>query len=142
MPIDFYTVENGKLIHYIRTGDCNRCGECCGIKNTITYSINTSFRDTSVDNAADRDLSSEDWSEWEGFSIFLAQGLWWYFKVIDVVENETPHLCASQDGETKLCKHWNEPEEFPAICRYWPFKQSDLEPFPNCGFEFIRQDEG
>jgi len=140
MPVDFYTVESGKLVHYIRTGHCNRCGECCGIKNTIIYSINTNFGDTSVDDAQDRDLPSEDWSEWEGYSIFRAQGLWWYFKVTDVVENETPQLCSMQDPETKLCSLWDNPDDFPAICRYWPFKQSDLDPFPNCGFEFIKQD--
>lgn len=139
MPVDFYTVENGELVHYIRTGDCNRCGECCGIKNTIAYSINTSFGETSVDDDQDRDVQSEDWSEWEGYTIFWAQRLWWYFKITKVVD--TPNQCGAQEPETKLCQMWDMPDEFPAICRYWPFRQSDLAQFQNCGFEFTRQDE-
>jgi len=136
MITDFYTVEDGKAVHYIRSGECNQCGECCGIKYQITYSINTSFGDTSAD--AEEDFREDDWSSWEGFTLFWAQGLWWYFKVTNVVPRETPSPCPYQDPETKLCKLWNDVDRFPAICRYWPFRESDLDQFPSCGFKFTR----
>ncbi len=141
MPVDFHTVENGKLVHYIRTGDCNRCGECCGIKNTITYQIEVNFGQSGTTAPITEDGKDDDWSELEGYTLFWTQHLWWYFKVVDVTVEDDQLPCSEQDQDTKLCNCWNSLDEFPAICRYWPFRKSDLEPFPNCGFEFIRQDE-
>jgi len=136
MPTDFYTIEGGKAVHYRRTGECNRCGECCGIKHTITYEINASFGASSVDDDPERDWKEDDWSSWEGYTLIWAQRLWWYFKVTCVTEKEDPTPCKAQDQETKLCTVWNDIDEFPAICRYWPFRKSDLEKFPNCGYKF------
>ena len=135
---DFYTIENGKAVHYERTGECNKCGECCGIKNTITYNLEVRFGKA---EAADpttlvTDWKEDDWSSWEGYTLLWAQGLWWYFKVLGVSQKEDPKSCGEQDPATMLCNCWNVVDEFPAICRYWPFRQSDLDEFPNCVFKF------
>ena len=129
-------VEDGKLVEYERTGRCNGCGECCGEKNTITYTVSVASGRLSLrPDKYEKYGSPEGWEEWEGYSIFWSQGLWWYFKVTDVKDREVPAPCSQQDPDTKLCSLWKL-DDWPAICRYWPFKSSDLEPFPKCGFSF------
>lgn len=134
---DFYTIENGKAVHYVRTGECNRCGDCCGIKNTITYNVEVHFGESAPDET--KDWKEEDWSAWEGYTLFYAQKLWWYFKVTEVSQKEDPQPCGQQDQDTQLCEQWDDVDKFPAICRYWPFRQSDLEQFPNCGYTFTKE---
>lgn len=131
---DFYTIENGKAVHYERTGECNKCGECCGIKNTISYNVEVRFGRSEEDKT--EDWKEDDWSAWEGYTLLWAQGLWWYFKVESVYQKEEPQPCGSQDSDTMLCNCWDDVDEFSAICRYWPFRQSDLDEFSNCGYTF------
>ena len=133
-----YIVEDGKLVEYERLGKCNLCGECCGGKNTITYNVEVRFAHKEVKDET-YDPSKEDWTGWEGYTLIWSQGLWWYFKVVDVTE-DAPHQCERQDAETKWCSLWKS-DDWPAVCRYWPFRPSDLEQFPNCGFSFRRIDE-
>ena len=126
-----YIVEEGKLVEYERLGECNQCGECCGGKNTITYQVQVQFGHHGTEDTYDP--FKEDWSKWEGFTLLWAQNLWWYFKATDYSNDPDP--CEWKDPETKLCLGWKT-EDWPAVCRYWPFRPSDLELFPNCGFDF------
>ena len=137
--MQLYIVEDGKLVEYERLGECNQCGECCGGKNTITYQVQVHYAsDRSGDDTYDP--FKEDWTEWDGYTLIWSQGLWWYFKVTDV-SDENPHACGWQDTETLLCTHWKM-DDWKAICRYWPFRPSDLESFPNCDFSFRRVKDG
>ena len=132
--MQLYIVEDGKLVEYERLGECNGCGECCGNDHSIIYRVQVHFahKETEDDNY---DPFKKDWTEWEGYTLIWSQGLWWFFKVIEVGKPNEP--CSCQDPETKLCSIWKT-EEWPAICRYWPFRPSDMEPFPNCSFSFRR----
>ena len=77
----------------------------------------------------------EDWSEREDWSIFLAQGMWWYFYIYDI--EDKPTYCECLDSNN-LCSIWMDDEEFKPICRYWPMHPSHIEKFEGCGFKFER----
>jgi Fe-S-cluster containining protein len=131
---DFYTVEQGHPVHYVRSGECNRCGACCGARSTIRYTVEVQVGSDEDAESGDS-WQAADWSAWGGYTLFWAQGLWWYVKVLSVEDDPNP--CRAQDTQTGLCTLWNT-DEFPAICRYWPFRSSDLDSFPQCGFSFER----
>ena len=134
-----YIVENGKLVRYERTGKCNMCGDCCGAKNTITYQIKSNFGNNTIEGKV-KEVSEDDWSEYEGYTVFWAQRLWWYFRILKITDPPTSGRCSEQDPETFQCKVWKDFDEFPVICRYWPFNPKDLEQFPNCSFKFIKEE--
>lgn len=128
----FWTVENGELVAYERTGECRRCGACC-YKHRITYTLEVDFASDPDEQESEEDF---DWSCREGYSMFRAQGAWWYIKIIAMGE---PHRCPYLTKDNK-CSMWQDPEEFRPICRYWPFHPTNLEKFPECGFKFERLD--
>jgi len=133
--MDFWTVEKGELVRYRRTGQCKQCGQCCYQKR-ITFSMAVGAATTTGEGTSQED---KDWSSREGWSIFYAQGIWWYFIVQEIAydaEKRCPKL-----SEELLCEEWMDPVEFRPICRYWPFHPSDLEMFPDCGFSFERMDD-
>ena len=123
-----YIVENGRLVAYERTGQCNHCGKCC--YKHIEFQITSQTFDPNYEPSADGDA---DWSEHEGFSILLAHGLWWYFKVNYVKDRDTACPMLRNGNE---CGEWMDAKRFRPICRYWPFNPHDLEQFPECGFAF------
>ena len=84
------------------------------------------------------ELTDNPWEGKEGWSMFLAQGVWWYFK-IETVEKDGERRCGLLD-EDNNCEEWLDPMDFRPICRYWPFHPSNLELFPNCGFSFSKSD--
>jgi hypothetical protein len=88
-------------------------------------------------NSGKRDDEEKDynWSEKEGWHIFLAQGIWWYINIVSIEEREKSEPCgALKDG---LCSKWDT-NDFTPLCRYWPFHPGNIEQFRNCGFEFER----
>ena len=134
MDFWFWTVENGKLVHYERTGECNGCGQCC-CTHTIKYQMEAGFCSGKHD---DKDEDDQDWSEREGWSMFHAQGIWWYFKITAI--EDTPSHCPSLTDDNR-CSEWQNMDTFRPICRYWPFHPICLEKFPGCGFRFERVSE-
>lgn len=126
----FWTVENGKLVLYERTGQCNKCGACCCTR-TITYQMEVGFASGKREDDGERDY---DWSSREGWSMFVAQGIWWYFKVTSIEEKSPGDTVCDRlvDG---LCNVWRG-DDFRPICRYWPFHPSNVKAFPECGFRF------
>ncbi len=127
----FWTVENGKLIRLERSGKCNQRGKCCK-----DYRITFKFEVGSVvqDHGAEEDVQEADWSNREGWSMFLAQGTWWYFGDFRITRDSEFEGCPSlKDGS--VCANW-QGEDFRPICRYWPLHPSNLECFPDCGFSF------
>lgn len=132
-----WVIENGAPALYERKGKCNRCGECC-YKHTIRYQVRT----VQV-TEGDTDMEGpDDWSEWEGWSVFLAQGMWWWFKVRVVDLNEEKYCCPEYIREVKHCNLWGNDIRFKAICRYWPFHPDVLQYFPNCGWTLEKVAEG
>lgn len=127
----FWTVEGGNLVLYKRSGECNKCGQCCCTR-TINYSMEVGFQSGKRE---DEGIDSFDWSCREGWSMFLAQGIWWYFKINEVTDRPVPCLKLNDRNE---CEIWHDIDEFPPICRYWPFHPSDLKQFPDCSFRFER----
>jgi hypothetical protein len=131
--MNIWTIENGEPVLYVREGQCNQCGECC-CNHKITYSMAVGLADQDAGNL---DPSKSSWDEWEGYSVFFAQGIWWYIKIISI-EDDEGDVCPAFDEETGLCTDWQDPEMFRPICRYWPFHPSNIERFRNCGFSFRR----
>jgi len=127
----FEVVENGELISYRRIGSCNMCGECCRAELIRGQFASALVRGDEVRNV---DADSDDWSEWEGWSTHRRYGLWWWWRC--ATENREVTCEAFVDGK---CESWNS-DEFPAICRDWPVHPSNLEHFPDCGFEFEREE--
>jgi Fe-S-cluster containining protein len=121
----FWIVESGVLIPYERKGECLGCGICCrgnNIRATITKS---------QDGQDDDGLIIERLEEkWEGYSVFQIGDVWRWYKT-ELLEEE--RVCTSLVGNK--CECW-QTEEWPEICRYWPFHPRDLEAFPECGFTF------
>lgn len=128
---NFWTVENGSLVLYKRTGECKGCGQCC-CTHEIIYCLEVGFKSGRREDAGDEKF---DWTSREGWSMFLAQGVWWYIKIVSVEDRPSP--CSRLTDDMK-CKDWQDFDEFPVICRYWPFHPSNLEKFPGCGFSFER----
>ncbi|HUW09841.1 MAG TPA: YkgJ family cysteine cluster protein [Anaerolineae bacterium] len=128
--MDVWIVENGQLVLYKRSGECNQCGECC-CAHTIEYQMSVSFKSQkpSADEAED-----DDWSNSEEWSALQAQGVWWWFKVIEITDEPRP--CPAYDSETRLCTIWQDMEKFRPICRYWPWNPKDITKFERCSFEF------
>ena len=130
--MNFWTVEDGELVCYKRTGECNRCGQCC-CTHTIVYQMEVVF--DSECNGDDEENSCE-WSEREGWNMFLAQGIWWYFKITEI--KDTSGRCPSLT-EDNMCSEWQNMNTFRPICRYWPFHPSHVQKFPGCSFKFERE---
>lgn len=131
IPTIFWAVEGGKLVRYARSGACNLCNKCCkGYR--IIYKLEVSLTQDQSDKGG-----TEDWASWEGWSIFYAQGTWWY---IEVTVGDDPEAFEGCDALTEegLCSKWQDLKGFKPICRYWPFHPKDLEKFPECGFSFRR----
>ena len=123
--MDLTIIENGERIKYIREGECNLCGACC-CKNVIGVKIVAG-----VGNSSDDDT---DWGDWEGYSEFWSQGIWWWVK-LDIKDEMHEKPCAGfVDGK---CVDWDT-RKFPAVCRYFPVRPRDIEKFPECGFSFRR----
>jgi len=123
----FWAVEEGKLVKYRRTGKCNQCGACCrdyhiGFQMEVGFVSNKNYE------------KQEDWSEREGWSMFVAQGTWWYFKIFEVTPADKEWHCRALTEDNK-CSEWKT-EKFRPICRYWPMHPSNLKHFPECGFSF------
>jgi Fe-S-cluster containining protein len=123
----FWIVENGKLVEYERLGECNRCGKCCNTK-CISFTLGA-YSEGPSDKAEDY-----DWSDYEGYSIFRAQGLTWY---MTVTTKEEAGICSDLDDN--VCTLWMQ-DDFPVVCRYWPVHPDNLEHFPNCRFSFERRE--
>lgn len=138
----FWGVVDGKLICYKRTGECNQCGDCC--KAGIFYQCE-------VGNAVEQHTEQErltiqnsDWTKREGWAIFSAQGIWWYFKVGrnpksvpegSPADTEPDYAACGSLTEEMTCGNWME-EDFRPICRYWPFLPEHILWVPECGFRF------
>ena len=121
---EFYIIESGKLVKYLRDGSCNQCGECC--KRIIDYELVTFVCDDC------KSLSDFEVSLPEGFSIFQAQGVWWILRT-----EVTEKTWTCPNFESGLCEIWDG-WDFPVVCRYWPVHPRDLVNFPKCGFWFER----
>lgn len=136
MITDFWSVEDGELVLYKRAGSCNKCGACCD-KAGITFHMEVRFCSKEKHEEGDPGTETISWEAREGWSIFKAQGIWWYFKVTYAPEDAEPSEETCGDYIDGLCASW-EDEQWRPICRYWPFHPSDLERFPTCGFKFER----
>jgi hypothetical protein len=134
--MEIWTVENGELVSYLREGQCNLCGECC-CSHQIVYECRANSQKDEPDDDSGDGKDSTDWTKWEGWHCFFAQGLTWWFKITEV--KEKGERCGSLTADNK-CGIWKQDDDFPAICRYWPFHPSNLEKFPHCGFRFQRID--
>ena len=125
--MEFTIIESGERVKYLREGSCNLCGLCC-CKNVIGVKITA--------GAGNENSEGEtDWNEWEGYSEFSAQGVYWWIR-LDVQDEIKEMPCLSYvDGK---CVHW-EGDDFQAVCRYFPVHPKDIEKFPECGFSFRRE---
>ena len=130
--MDFSIVENNRFVHYRRSGSCKQCGKCC-CTTEIRAQVQVTTDDADKSNrSGPSDLG--DLSDWEGFSVFCARGLWWWIK-IEVTDEPQLELCSAFiDGR---CNCWNT-VDWPVICEYWPVHPMNLERFPDCGFSFER----
>lgn len=131
--MDIWIVENGELERYKRFGECNGCTACCRDKR-ITYQLSVTTRSSNDDGDQTQVI---DWSNHEGWAAIKKMGLWWWIKTTKVEDRDTGDACATLDKNGK-CKKWQDVDEWPALCRWWPVHPDDLAQFPQCGFEFER----
>jgi hypothetical protein len=132
----FWIVENGAYVKYIRHGSCNKCGLCC-CSNEIGIKMEACMSGDSGPSRPDINRGG-NFDEWEGYSHHSDQRVDWWWK-LDVKDKITGSVCESFDPLTNLCDVWDE-DDFPAVCRYFPFHPRDIEKFPDCGFSFERVD--
>lgn len=130
-----WVVENGEPVLYRRQGECWGCGKCC-CNFTITYQLETQLGGAKNEGLDVVGIAKDNWGSWEGWSVFHSQGIWWWFKITGIVESDKgcPEL---RDGA--ICNVWQDPEQWPVLCRYWPVHPDNLEKFPDCGFSFARE---
>lgn len=130
--MNIWIEEGGKLIPYQRLGACKACGLCCCSMH-ITAQVQVDY----PGNPDSDEQQDNDYSGYEGFSVFRAQGLWWWWK-IEV--NDKPRDKPCDSFISGKCNFWKQ-DDWPAICRYWPVHPDNLEQFPECGFSFERLDK-
>ncbi len=130
----FWTVKDGELIKLERSGKCNQCGKCC---RNYRIQFRMEVGGLVHEHGEGEDKQEEDWATREGWSMFVAQGTWWYFGEFLIAPEvfEGYHCPALKNDD--VCSEWQK-EGFRPICRYWPFHPDNLELFPNCGFSFER----
>lgn len=130
-PTTFWIIEDGVLVCYTREGECLRCGECCRGRRIVYRRF--------VSPIGEDDGQDEDtiWPEYEGWSVFYAQGTWWYYCTREITP-EDGKQCEVL-GSDNTCLKWEDPKDFKPICRYWPYHPKDLEEFPDCGFSFRKE---
>ena len=130
----FWAVESGELVRYDRSGECKQCGECC--KAGIFYQTEVGTAARSHEHESEEEA---DWTGREDWNMFIAQGIWWYFKVGFPADDAVAQLvpCGDLDcaGGVNFCTSWQD-EGFRPICRYWPFHPNHVARFPKCGFKF------
>jgi len=125
--MEFTIIEDGERVKYTREGRCNFCGECC-CKNVINVNITAGAGNEKTDGG------ETDWNDWNGYSEFRSQVVWWWMKFNVHDEMREEPCCKLVDGR---CSIWKT-DEFPAVCRYFPVHPRDIERFENCGFSFRR----
>ena len=122
--MEFTIIENGERVKYLREGSCNLCGLCC-CKNVIGVKITAGCGN-------EHNEIETNWSDWEGYSEFSAQGINWWVK-LDVRDEMREKPCLSLvDGR---CSTWKD-DDWLAVCRYFPVHPKDIEKFPECTFSF------
>lgn len=124
-----WSVEEGKLVKYERTGECNQCGKCC-------YGIKFKWDVKSDKGQEEEEVEQPNWSDHDGWRMIYAQGMWFYFKITSYTQDPEERCC--ELGEDNKCKIWKDPIKFKPICRYWPFHPDDVAAFPGCTFKFER----
>lgn len=122
-------VEEGKLVEYERFGECLMCGECCRKKITFEWDV--------AKPRSDDDEGPSDWSEYEGWSLIYAHGIYWYFLVTSIEDPEPDdehNPC--QSLKDNLCDIHGDQFKIPPLCPLWPVHPKDL--FPGCGYRIER----
>ncbi len=121
-----WVIRDGKLVLYRRTGECNRCGECC---SKFAYSCLRGVSPKEAENGKYADLTKcegwvvEDWDD---------PNQWQWWGPFTIIPREK--LCKGFDPLTKLCPIYDQ-EDRPDICRKFPLHPEDMEGLSNCGFK-------
>jgi len=123
-----HVVENGQFVEYERTGECNKCGDCC--RGEIVFSCNAHTEKKEQTKDGKNGLVS-----WEGWACFRDAGLLWWYHTRNNFE-EYPGQCCKLRGDE--CTVWEIGAWQKTICRHWPVHPMDLREFPRCGFSFER----
>ena len=126
--MNLHIVEDGKLVHYQRLGECKKCGECCRKKITFQWTILKS-------GTQPGDVTPDDWSDWENYSIIYARGIYWYILVTKIEDQDKP--CCSLEGN--LCAIHEDQFRIPPLCPLWPVHPKDL--LPGCGYYFEKAED-
>lgn len=102
---------------YERHGECNGCGDCCRV--TITY--------TRVSPQSETTTGEGIWQEVDksGERIFR--------KLLSTTFNGA--ICPELSKDNRCSCHG---ADKPTICQLWPVAPRDIEPFPRCGYSFVK----
>lgn len=133
--MNFYVVEDGELVSYLRTGACTRCGDCCQKKITFEWQVWRSEQEGMKDGGDEE--GGEPWSSYEGYSVILRHGVWWAFLITGI---EGVYVCPHWGGGGG-CTIWEDQVKRPVLCPFWPVHPKDLEKFPRCGYTFTKLEE-
>ena len=120
--------DNNTATHYERTGQCNRCGECC--KADITYQAIPHLKDCVPVNPQNWWLHTDGKGTWNEV---LFYGTRRFLKItkMSLDEIRCSSLSRSNKCLMRLFGGWSS-----VLCKAWPLSPKWTELFPNCGFAF------
>jgi Fe-S-cluster containining protein len=111
-------------IQYARVGECNICGLCC--QGRISFTV-VGILEKDNPESGGRGTSEE--GQWVEVS---PNGQKIYFKMKEYEPCDKQCKNLQEDGK---CGAYGQRS---TLCREWPFSPSNLTPFPDCSYKFIK----
>lgn len=130
-----WVYENGEdepPTGYIRKGQCKGCGQCC--RDRHQYGYHSEANPGALPKNAPRgtedveDAGPQVAEDWDGH--------WVYWSLSVAPANID---CPAFDGVDR-CSVFRT-DEWPEICRKWPFLPYEMSSYPDCGFWFEKLEE-
>lgn len=111
-------------IQYARVGECNMCGQCC--QGVINFSVVGILE---KDNPESGGRATSEEGQWIEVSP-NGQKIYFKMKEYDPCDRQCKNLM--EDGRCGVYSQRS------TLCREWPFSPSDLIPFPDCSYKFVK----
>jgi hypothetical protein len=118
--------DTKQVVRFRRTGQCNRCGECC--RKCVSFRV-VFGSDQPVEPARDGGETTDATGTWYEVEGTTPRRFFGHFKVTN---GET--CCAlKKDNGRVSCGDYDDRHN---LCTDWPLAPELVEAFPNCGYFF------
>lgn len=109
---------------YQREGDCSNCGLCC--RTSIEFSVVKPCNPESLHQGGQATTGSGTWAETKRNGDKL------YYRIRGYKQDflKCKHL-----DENNLCGIY---QDRSILCQEWPFSPADIQPFPDCSYQFTK----